>query len=150
MELMMAILILGVLSSVAAQVYSQLTLKAHMAEPITYAGTLKHQITIYYTQHFKFPENNQQAGIPAFNKKMSGKLKSVTIENGAIHLLIGNKVPKQLEGKYLTFRPAIDESNEVSPVSWLCGYQQPTEDLKVIGENKTDISKDFLYGTCGG
>ncbi len=149
-ELMIVVAIIGILASVALPSYSQYTLKAHMAEPITYAGNLKQPITEYYSHHLRFPTDNEQAGIPNFDKMMTNKIKSVTVKDGAFHILLGNNIPEPLQGKYLTFRPVVVEGSPTSPISWVCGYDQPFEGLKAVGENKTNVSKEFLSGDCRG
>lgn len=149
-ELMIVVAMIGILASVALPNYSQYILKAHMAEPMVYGSNLKGPITDYYLHHLTFPENNEQAGLPASDKLMTNKIQSVSVENGAFHILLGNDVPEPLKGKYLTFRPAVVEGSPTSPISWLCGYDQPYPGLIAIGDNKTNISKEYLSGDCKG
>ncbi|WP_199610085.1 pilin [Flocculibacter collagenilyticus] len=147
-ELMVVVAIVGILSSVALPQYHMYTLKTHVVEAYQYADNIRQPVTEYYGKHLRFPENNQQAGLPAPDKLISNKIESVSIKNGAIHILLGNNVPEPLQGKYLSFRPAVVEGSAVSPISWLCGYAEAVKGMTAIGQNKTDIDVEHLAGDC--
>ncbi|QBY05647.1 pilin [Thalassotalea sp. HSM 43] len=149
-ELMIVVAIIGILAAIALPAYSTYTLKAHMAEPMTYAGNLRLPITEYYSENLSFPKTNSDAGLPDADKLITNKIKSVTVDNGAFHILLGNDVPQPLQGKYLTFRPMVVDGSPTSPISWLCGYDQPAQGLLAVGENKTNVDPQFLSGDCRG
>jgi type IV pilus assembly protein PilA len=46
-------------------------------------------------------------------------------------------------------RPAVVIGSPASPISWLCGADEPVEGMKAIGENKTDINEGFVPANCG-
>lgn len=147
-ELMIVVSIIGILAAVALPSYQLYILKAHIVEPITYAGNLRQTITEFYTENLEFPKDNFEARLPAPNKLISNKIANVEVINGAFHILLGNKVPKVLRGKYLTFRPAVVDGSPISPISWLCGYAKPVSGMTAIGDNKTDINRIFLPSEC--
>ncbi|PCH93947.1 MAG: pilus assembly protein PilA [Gammaproteobacteria bacterium] len=147
-ELMIVVSIIGILAAVALPAYQTYILKAHVVEPLNYAGNLRQPITEYYVQNLEFPKNNFEARLPEPDKLISNKIAKVEVVDGAFHILLGNKVPKPLRGKYLTFRPAIVDGSPISPISWLCGYSKPIKGMTAIGENKTDIDKMFLPSEC--
>ena len=68
--------------------------------------------------------------------------------HGAFHITLGNKVPKPLQGKVLTFRPAVVEDSNLSPISWLCGYAKPDKGMMAVGENNTTREREMLVGEC--
>jgi type IV pilus assembly protein PilA len=147
-ELMIVVSIIGILAAVALPSYQLYILKAHIVEPITYAGNLRQTITEFYTENLEFPKDNFEARLPAPNKLISNKIVNVEVINGVFHILLGNKVPKVLRGKYLTFRPAVVDGSPISPISWLCGYAEPVSGMAAIGDNKTDIDRMFLPSEC--
>lgn len=147
-ELMIVVSIIGILSAIALPQYQTYTIKAHVTEAYTYAGNIRQPITEYYNQHLKFPSDNKQAGLPSPDKLISNKITSVTVVNGAFHIALGNKVPAPLQGKVLSFRPAVVEGSELSPISWLCGFSKPVNGMKAIGENKTTLGLEILVGEC--
>lgn len=147
-ELMIVVSIIGILAAVALPAYQSYTLRAHVAEPLTYAGNIRQPITKFYVDNLSFPRNNNEARLPAPDKLISNKIANVDVVDGAFHILLGNNVPKPLQGKYLTFRPAVVNGSPISPISWLCGYAEPVNGMSAIGKNKTDIDAIYLPSEC--
>ena len=147
-ELMIVVSLIGILAAIAIPSYQIYTLKAHVADPLLYANNLRKPITDYYAHSLEFPKNNHQARLPEPDKLISNKIKKVEVIDGAIHILLGNKIPKPLQGKYLTFRPAVVDGSPTSPISWLCGYAEPVDGMKAVGTNKTNVDQKYLPGEC--
>ncbi|WP_385958302.1 pilin [Thalassotalea piscium] len=147
-ELMIVVSIISILAAVALPQYQTYTIKAHVVEAYSYAGNIRQPITEYYGEHLSFPINNKEVGLPLPDKLISNKITRVEVVNGAFHITLGNKVPQPLQGKILTFRPAVVEGSPLSPISWLCGYSKPVKGMKAIGDNKTNLTIEMLAGDC--
>ncbi len=147
-ELMIVVSIIGILAAVALPAYQVYVIKSHVAEPLVYAGNLRQPITQFYIDNLEFPKDNREARLPEPDKLISTKINSVEVVDGAFHILLGNRVPKPLRGKYLTFRPATVNGSPISPISWLCGYAEPVNGMSAVGTNKTDIEEIYLPSEC--
>jgi len=147
-ELMVVVSIIGVLAAVALPSYKTYILKAHVAEPLNYAGNLRQPITEYYASSLAFPANNKQARLPQPQQLISNEITGVVVEDGAFHITLGNRTPALLKGKILSFRPAVVTGSPTSPISWLCGHAQPVDGMTAVGQNRTTIADEFLPANC--
>lgn len=147
-ELMVVVSVIGILASIAMPQYQIYIRKSEITEALGMAGTIREDVTAYYQETLAFPVDNQQAAVPASDKLIANRITGVQIENGAIHITLGNKIAKPLRGKVLTFRPATVDGSPTSPISWLCGYDEPVTGMSAIGINKTSISDEYLPSSC--
>ena len=67
------------------------------------------------------PADNVEAGLPAPDKMVGNYVKSVTVRDGVIEVVFGNKASRLITDKVLTFRPAVVDDAPVVPVAWVCG-----------------------------
>ncbi|MBU2713526.1 pilin [Zooshikella harenae] len=149
-ELMIVVSIIGILASVALPAYQVYVQRSEVVEALSMAGTIRENITRYYVEHLEFPLNNEMAGIPKPNYIIGNRITGVVVESGAIHVTLGNKASKPLQGKVLSFRPAVVKESPKSPIAWLCGYDEAVTGMEAIGNNKTDLAKEFLPSVCRG
>ena len=149
-ELMVVVAIIGILSSVALPAYQVYIQRSEVVEALSMAGTLRENINQYYVEALEFPADNQTAGVPLPEFLIGNRITGVEVENGALHVTLGNKASKPLQGKVLTFRPAVVIGSPVSPISWLCGYDTPVTGMQAVGENRTTVAREFLPAACRG
>ena len=147
-ELMVVVAIIGILAGVALPAYQGYVVRAQMVEGLTMTDAVKPIVAEYYRKTGKFPKNNAAAGLVEAKYFIGNYVKSIRVQQGAIHVELGNKINQQLKGKTLTLRPQFVAKNPVLPVSWLCGNSKPVEGMSVNGENKTDIDRGFLPMGC--
>ena len=112
------------------------------------ADTIREDVTAYYSYNLSFPANNNKAGVPEPDLLIGNNVTRIEIEDGAIHITLGNKVSKPLQGKILSLRPAIVTGSPKSPISWLCGSDSTVTGMEAVGENKTDLDNAIVPASC--
>jgi len=70
------------------------------------------------------------------------------VQNGAIHIMFGNRANDIIKSKTLTIRPAVVDDAPIVPVAWVCGNAEVPGKMTVKGENKTDIPASYLPFAC--
>lgn len=148
MELMVTIAIIGILATITMPSIFISRQRSDVAEVMHKADTIREDITDYYDIHLSFPADNKEAGLPEPEQLIGNKITGMEIEDGAIHITLGNKVAKPLRGKTLSLRPAIVSGSPKSPISWLCGADTPVTGMQAIGENRTDLDKSVVPRSC--
>lgn len=147
-EMMVVVTIIGILAAVSLPAYQIYIQRSEMTDALSMAGTLRENVTQHYVEHLSFPANNMAAGLPPEDKLIGNRITGVKVEAGAIHISIGNKASAPLQGKVLTFRPATVDGSPTSPISWLCGYDEPVSGMTAAGDNRTDVENAFLPAAC--
>ncbi len=147
-ELMIVVSIIGILASIAVPQYNVYIHRTEVTEAISMASYVREKISKYYVENLSFPENNSRAGIPEPSKMIGNRITGVTVLSGAIHVQMGNKASKPLQGKTLTFRPAVVDGSPSSPIAWLCGHDEPVAGMTAKGANQTDIENTLLPSVC--
>lgn len=113
-------------------------------------NALRSKVNTQYVDQLSFPGDNEAAGVPAEHLLIGNRVTGIRVEQGAIHVTMGNKASAPLHGKILTFRPAVVTGSPTSPITWLCGYSEPVPGMEAVGENRTDLDKTFLPTLCRG
>ena len=149
-ELMVVVAIIGILASVALPTYQVYIQRSEVVEAMSMASTIRENVTNYYVEQLDFPSDNEEAGVPQPNFLIGNRITGVAVEAGAIHVTMGNKASKPLKGKILSFRPAVVTGSPQSPIAWLCGYDEPVTGMQAVGDNKTDLEKEYLPAACRG
>ncbi|MBH0047600.1 pilin [Pseudoalteromonas sp. NZS11_1] len=147
-ELMVVVSIIGILAAVALPQYSKYIQRAELVDPLAMAAAIREDVTVYYLENRRFPASNEQAGVPASKFLIGNRVTGITVDNGAIHISLGNKASQLLQDTVLTFRPAVVTGSPTSPIAWLCGFDEPVTGMQAVGENKTTVPKEILPSAC--
>ena len=88
------------------------------------------------------------AGLPAPDKFVGNFVKSITVENGSVNVVLGSRVNKHIEGKVLSIRPAIVKGTSVVPIAWVCGSASVPEGMTASAENKSTLTMRHMPVPC--
>lgn len=149
MELMVTVAIIAILATIAIPSKLVHRQRSEVVEALHLADKLSEDINTYYINNHSFPSGNSEAGLPEPDMLIGNRVTRIEIEDGAIHITLGNKVSKSLQGKILSMRPAIVTDSPSSPISWLCGSDQPVSGMEAVGKNKTDLDNAIIPASCG-
>ncbi|MBB1298744.1 pilin [Pseudoalteromonas sp. SR41-7] len=147
-ELMVVVSMIGILAAIALPQYSKYLQRAELVDPLAMAAAIREDVTVYYLENRRFPASNEQAGVPASKFLIGNRVTGITVDNGAIHISLGNKASQLLKNTVLTFRPAVVTGSPTSPIAWLCGFDEPVTGMQAVGENKTTVPKEILPSAC--
>jgi type IV pilus assembly protein PilA len=147
-EVMVVVAILAILAMMAVPSLMGKYIREHIAEGVTLAKLAKDAVGPMWSATKTLPADNAAAALPAPDKIVSNVVKSVTVEAGAIHIVFGNRANGALQGKTLTLRPAVVEDAPVVPVAWVCAFANPPANMRVMGNNRTDIERSLLPVNC--
>ncbi len=147
-ELMVVVAIIAIIALMAVPSLSGKYIREHIVEAMPLANIAKAPVAAAWSTAQTLPEDNESAGLPEADKMVNNVVKSITVEDGAIHILFGNRANGALQGKTLTLRPAVVEDAPIVPVAWVCGHAKAPEKMVAMGADKTDIAKAHLPVNC--
>ena len=147
-EMMVVLAIIAVLALMMAPAYNDRAVREQIAEALPLADIAKPTVEAAWRNGTPLPVDNAAAGLPSADKIVNPRVKSVTVDRGAIHIEFGNQAHRALKGKVLTVRPAGVEDARVVPVTWLCAGAATPDKMSVQGENRTTVSAGLLPLRC--
>jgi type IV pilus assembly protein PilA len=148
LELLAVLGVVAILLLMAIPSYQHKIVREQVLEALPLADIAKGPIAAEWKAKQKFPANNAAAGLPTEDKIVSTLVSAVAIEQGAIHISFGNRAHGQLKGKVLSLRPAVVADAPIVPVAWICGYAPVPGQMTVQGQNRTDVSAEYLPYKC--
>jgi type IV pilus assembly protein PilA len=147
-EMMVVVAIIGILAMIAIPSSMGRIIKEQLVAAMPLADVAKAPVALSWATLKTFPADNKEAGLPTADKIVSNFVSEVEVENGAIHMTFGNKAHPQIKGKILSFRPAVIEESQIVPVAWVCGNAKAPDKMVVKGENRTNVSEEYLPYLC--
>jgi type IV pilus assembly protein PilA len=148
LEMMMVVGVIAILALMAVPSYQEKIVRDQIVEALPLADLAKAPVAIAWALGQPFPDSNDAAGLPAADKIVSNLVRSVLIENGAVHVTFGNRANNAIRDKVLTLRPAVVADAPIVPVAWVCGNANPPDKMTVKGTNRTDVPLIYLPFKC--
>lgn len=147
-EMLVALGIIALLATFAVPQYGLYMNRHKVKEAAELSEKVREKIAVFYAANASFPLDNEHADVPPPGKLLGNYVDGMRVEDGAIHISLGNKVPKMLKGKTLTMRPITVTGSPWSPMSWVCGNSKVPEGMQAAGRNLTDIRRGMLPLSC--
>jgi type IV pilus assembly protein PilA len=148
MELLVVMAILAILALMSVPMFRDSFLREQVVEAAKLADIAKPRVAAAWTAARAFPLDNAAAGLPPPDRIVSNHVQSLTIEDGAIHIVLGNQASAGLRGMTLTLRPAVVDDAPVVPVAWVCGAAAVPEKMTAAAPNRTTVPKHWLPVNC--
>jgi len=147
-ELMAVVAVIAILATIALPSMQDRIVRAQIVEAVPIADIAKPAIGALWQATKTLPADNPALGLPQADKIVGNLVSSMAVENGAIHIVFGNKANGALQGKTLTLRPAVVEDAPIVPVAWLCGHSKAPQKMVAKGADRTDVPERFLPLNC--
>lgn len=147
-ELVVVIAILATLSLIALPNLTDKLVRDQINEALPLADVAKGPVASAWSLKHLLPADNTAAGIPAPEKIVNTYVRSVAVENGAVHITFGNSANTILKDKVLTLRPAVVDDAPVVPVSWVCAKGKVPDQMTAKGEDRTTVPVKYLPLKC--
>ena len=148
MEMMVVIAIIGILALIAAPGYLDQMIRKQIIDAVPLADIAKAPVAAAWAVAHTLPRDNAGAGLPAADKVVNNFISSVSVQDGAIHIVFGNSANSAIKGKILSIRPAVVEDAPIVPVAWVCGNAAAPGQMTVKGENRTGVPTGYLPLNC--
>lgn len=148
LEMLAVLSVIAILAMMALPSYMDRVVREQVVEALPLADLAKPPIEAAWRIGMPLPVDNAAASLPAADKIVNQRVKSVTVDRGAIHIEFGNQAHRTLQGKVLTLRPAGVEDARVVPVTWLCAGAAAPQKMTAQGENRTTVPSGLLPLRC--
>jgi type IV pilus assembly protein PilA len=148
MELLVVMAILAILALMSVPLYRDGYLREQVVEAAKLADIAKPRVVAAWTATQAFPADNAAAGLPPPDRIVGNYVQSLVVEDGAIHVTLGNQASAGLRGLVITLRPAVVEDAPVVPVAWVCGTAAVPEKMTARATNRTTVPKHWLPVNC--
>ncbi len=136
-ELMIVVAIIGILAGIAIPSYKGYMSQAKLSEVHSLTARLKPSIEEFYIKNGRFPKNNREARLPKPTYLIGHYISAITIEDGAMHVTLGNKINQSLQGKTVSVQPLVVIGSPESPIAWSYACNAAPKGMKRVGKNKT-------------
>jgi type IV pilus assembly protein PilA len=148
MEVVVALAIVAIVATLAVPGLQNGFVRDQIVSAVPLADIAKKPVALLWATTQAFPADNAAAGLPPPEKIVNNHVRSVAVQDGAIHITFGNSANAMIAGKVLSLRPAVVDDAPIVPVAWVCGLAAPPVNMTVKGDNRTDIPQGLLPFNC--
>ena len=148
-EVMIVVAIIAILALMAVPSLQNKYIRENIIEAMPLAKIAKDPIAAAWAATKTLPEDNAAAGLPAPDKIVSNVVKSVTVENGAIHIVFGNRANGRAARQDADAAPGRDRrcAGRARPPGCAARARAP-ENMRAMGTDKTDVPGVYLPVNC--
>jgi type IV pilus assembly protein PilA len=147
-ELMVAVAVVAILATLALPSVQAPFVRQQVVDSSTLINVAKAAVSAKWSATQKLPLDNAEAGLPDADKLVGNYVAAVTVQGGAVHVLFGNQANGAINGKTLSFRPAVVDSAPMVPIAWVCGLAATPDKMSAKGPDRTDVPAKFLPMNC--
>jgi|SRR5690606_1799570 type IV pilus assembly protein PilA len=147
-EIMVVLAVIAILLTMALPSDGGRINRVRVEESLKLVEQYKAPIEYFYRANHSFPVSNQDANLPYAHQIVGNYLVETQLIHGALHLRLGNKIGKNLQGKIISLRPIFVPGAENAPVSWICGHDTVPNGMAAAGDNLTDLDLQYLPLNC--
>ncbi len=148
MSIVVALAIAGILLTLAIPSLLDQVARGQIKAALPLADIARKPVDIAWASGFPLPVDNAAAGLPMSDKIVSNYVSALAVQEGAIHLTLGNKVNGALAGKVVTLRPAVVADAPIVPIAWVCGHAEAPAKMTLLGVDRTDVDVRLLPFEC--
>ncbi|MDA8141697.1 MAG: pilin [Desulfobacteraceae bacterium] len=147
-ELMIVLSIIGILATMAVPSFQDRVIRAQVEEALALSKMAEEEIQAYYKVRGILPKDNAAVGLPAPQIIVGNYVTAVAVQDGAVHVTLGNRVNRHAAGKTISIRPAVVEQSTKIPIAWVRGLAPVPNGMAARGENRTDLLPRHLPLSC--
>lgn len=149
-EILVVLSLVAILALAALPNMTDRVVRDQVGEALKLADVAKPSVEAAWRAGLDLPADNDAADIPPAEKIVGSFVRSVELEDGAIHITLGNQVNGAVAGRRLTLRPAVVDDAPQVPVAWVCGWSDVPQPMQARGTNRTDLENRYLPVGCRG
>ena len=143
-ELMVVISIITVMATMALPSFRDRVIRAQVEEAFALGKVAMASVEEHYKVRGTFPGDNSRAGLPAAEKMIGNYVTRVSVEDGVVTVILGNRINANAEGKSVVIRPAIVEGEPKVPIAWVYGHATVPKGMTVMGVNSGTLPPRHL------
>lgn len=151
-ELMIVVAIIGILASLAVSAYQTYTVRAQVADGISFASSAKAPIVDTFSENSAPPADRLEAGLSAApTDTANSNVTQIDIDDGRVDIMFGNRAHADIQGNTLSLTPYLTGDNSIV---WRCGTAPAPAGQPLSGGGKTavyhagNLDPRYLPSTC--